>query len=61
MKGTVFDFSTGYGLIDTGNITKIHEYLMKKHTVKFIKYVFVVVLWFRRPLTVLNVKKPISK
>ena len=34
LRGTVYDFSTGYCLIGTENILDIHEYSMKKHNIK---------------------------
>ena len=34
INGCVYDFSVDYRAFDTSNITNIHKYLMKKHSVK---------------------------
>ena len=31
LKGSVYDFSIDYNVVDTSNINNIHKYLMKKH------------------------------
>ena len=34
LNGCVNEFSVDNNIIDTGNITDIHKYLMKKHDIK---------------------------
>ena len=37
LKGSVYDFSVGYDVINTSNVINIHKYLMKKNdSIKFL-------------------------